>query len=110
MFQPDMLLTEPHAQEDHDYMATFNDQLHEVLKAMPAVTRIGDADVPHCSRHGRALAAVVTCLCNGASEFPARVDRPEHGALEAPRIRRRLAAMYRASLRPFRSGSTTVLR
>ena len=29
-FQPDMP-AEPHAQEDHDYMATFDDKLHEIL-------------------------------------------------------------------------------
>ena len=71
-FEPDFP-EEPHTDEDHEYMETFNDKLQELMKRereqyiqqykrcmqMPvggnAVTRIGDADVAHCSGMTRAM-------------------------------------------------------
>ena len=45
-------------------METFNSKLQELMKRekhMPAVTRIGDADVAHCSGMTRLLVRLMFC-------------------------------------------------
>ena len=47
----------PHSEEQHEEIGLWNNKLQEFNekeKTMPAVTRIGDADVAHCSGMTRA--------------------------------------------------------
>ena len=60
-FSPDMVeATGPdgnHTLQEHEVMARWNDELTELLRVgngTPPATRIGDADVPHCSGMVRA--------------------------------------------------------
>ena len=44
----------PHSEAEHAYMETFVSKMDEVLKRCRSVTRVGDADVAHCSGMTRA--------------------------------------------------------